>query len=217
MRHWPLFNLRLTTPRLELRFPSLDDLDELADRALEGVHDPGRMPFGVPWTDAPAAELPGNVIRFHLGVMARWQPESWHCNFVVVHEGRVIGAQDLTATDFSVTREAHTGSWLGRAHQGHGLGTEMRAAVLHLAFAGLGAQTAVSGAFLDNPASLAVSRKLGYRPDGVSVHQIQGRRAIQQRLRLDRDDFTSPVPVKIHGLEGCLPHFGLPATQPQPS
>ncbi|WP_113699263.1 GNAT family N-acetyltransferase [Nonomuraea lactucae] len=209
MRHWPLFALRLTAPRLELRLPSLDDLDELADRALEGVHDPGLMPFGVPWTDAPAAELPGNVVRFHLGVIARWQPEQWSCNFVAVHEGRVIGCQELSATGFRVTREVHTGSWLGRAHQGAGLGTEMRAAVLHLAFAGLAAETARSEAFLDNPASLRVSRKLGYRPDGLSVHQVRGRRAIQQRLRLDRDDFTSPVPVEIHGLEACLPHFGL--------
>ncbi|MGN9838801.1 GNAT family N-acetyltransferase [Nonomuraea sp. H19] len=209
MRHWPLFNLRLTTPRLELRLPSLDDLDELAERALEGVHDPDLMPFGVPWTDASAADLPGNVVRFHLGVISRWRPEQWSGNFVAVHEGRVIGTQDLSASDFPITREVHTGSWLGRAHQGAGLGTEMRAAVLHLAFAGLAAQTAVSSAFLDNPASLAVSRKLGYRPDGLSVHQVRGQRAVQQRLRLHHDDFTSPVPVEIHGLEPCLPHFGL--------
>ncbi len=42
----------------------------------------------------------------------------------------------------------------------------MRAAVLHLAFAGLGAQHAVSGAHDHNTASLTVSRKLGYRDDG---------------------------------------------------
>ncbi|GAA4571481.1 GNAT family N-acetyltransferase [Planotetraspora kaengkrachanensis] len=209
MRHWPLLNLRLTTPRLELRLPTLDDLDELADRALEGVHDPDRMPFGIPWTDAPADELPGNVVRFHLGVISRWRPEHWSCNFVVVHKGLVVGIQDVSASDFLITREVHTGSWLGRAHQGRGLGTEMRAAVLHLAFAGLGAQTAVSSAFVDNPASLAVSGKLGYQPDGLSVCQVRGQRAVQQRLRLDRDSFTDPVPVEIHGLPPCLPHFGL--------
>ncbi|MGR6915257.1 GNAT family N-acetyltransferase [[Actinomadura] parvosata] len=209
MRHWPVHDLRLTTPRLTLRMPTLDDLDELADRAVEGVHDPGSMPFGVPWTDAPAAELPTSVALFHLGVMSRWRPDAWCCNFVVVHEGRVIGSQDVKGTDFAVTREVHTGSWLGRAHQGNGFGTEMRAAVLHLAFAGLGALTAVSSAFLDNPASLRVSRKLGYRPDGLIVQSVRGRRATQQRLRLDRDGFACPVPVEIHGLEPCLPHFGL--------
>ncbi|SEH02488.1 Protein N-acetyltransferase, RimJ/RimL family [Nonomuraea solani] len=209
MRHWPIFDLHLTTPRLELRLPTLDDLDELADRALEGVHAPDRMPFGVPWTDAPAGELGGNVIRYQLGVMGRWQPQDWCLNFVIVHEGRVVGTQDLAATGFAIRRQVSTGSWLGRAYQGKGLGSEMRAAVLHLAFAGLGAQTAVSCAFLDNPASLSVSRKLGYRLNGTTVHEARGQRAVQQQLLLDRADFTASVPVEIHGLEPCLPHFGL--------
>ncbi len=39
-----------------------------------------------------------------------------------------------------------TGSWLGRAHQGRGLGKEMRQAALHIIFAGLGAQQAVTRA-----------------------------------------------------------------------
>ncbi len=42
----------------------------------------------------------------------------------------------------------------------------MRAAVLLLAFDHLGARTARSEAFADNPASLRVSEKLGYAPDG---------------------------------------------------
>ncbi|MEV1174780.1 GNAT family N-acetyltransferase [Nonomuraea sp. NPDC049784] len=166
MRHWPVLNLRLTTPRLELRLPSLDDLDELADRALEGVHDPDVMPFGVPWTDVPADELPGNVIRYQLGIISRWQRERWCCNFVVVHEGQVIGTQDLSAGSFPVTREVSTGSWLGRAHQGKGLGTEMRAAVLHLAFTGLGAQTAVSSAFWTTPPRWASPTSSATSPTG---------------------------------------------------
>ncbi|MFI7129599.1 hypothetical protein ACIBQ1_28140 [Nonomuraea sp. NPDC050153] len=41
------------------------------------------------------------------------------------------------------------------------------------------------------------------------VDEVRGRRTVQQRLRLDRADFTDPVPVRIHGLEPCLPLFGL--------
>ncbi|MBP2703171.1 GNAT family N-acetyltransferase [Microbispora sp. RL4-1S] len=208
MRHWPLFDLRLITPRLELRLPSPEDLDELAERALEGVHPPDYMPFTVPWTLVPREELPGEVVRFHLSVMGRWRREHWSCNFAVVHEGRVVGIQEMTAKEFAVTREVRTGSWLGRAHQGRGIGTEMRAAVLHLAFSGLGALTATSGAAVDNHASLGVSRKLGYRPDGLQVHAVQGKRAVEQRVRLAREDFRCPVPVEIHGLGPCLPHFG---------
>ena len=34
-RNWPLFGLRLRTARLELRLPSLADLDELGSLAAE--------------------------------------------------------------------------------------------------------------------------------------------------------------------------------------
>ncbi len=192
--HWPLFKLHLTTPRLELRLPTLEDLDQLADRAAEGIHDLEVMPFIPPWTDVPSNELPTNVVLSNLGEIARWRPERWCCNFAVIYGGQAIGIQDLSATDFAVTREVHTGSWLGRLYQGRGLGTEMRAAVLHLAFTGLGALSAISAAF---------------EPDGLSIHNVRGQRTIAQRMRLDHSAFTSPIPIDIHGLEPCLPHFGL--------
>ncbi|WP_433252469.1 GNAT family N-acetyltransferase [Streptosporangium sp. CA-135522] len=208
MRNWPLFRLRVTTPRLELRLPSLDDLDELADRGAEGVHDPDFMPFTTPWTDADPAERARGVVRFHFGTWAGWSPEKWSCLFVVVFEGQVIGMQELSGTDFAVTREVASGSWLGRRFQGRGLGTEMRAAVLHLAFDGLGARHACSGAFFDNRASLAVSRKLGYRDDGVQIHSRRGEATELRRLRLSRDDWSTPAGFEIHDLEPCLPLFG---------
>lgn len=89
----------------------------------------------------------------------------------------------------------------------------MRAAVLHLAFAGLGAEFATSGAYEHNPASLAVSRKLGYLPDGTERHLVRGTPAVLHRLRLDRMtwDEVRAVPVEIEGLQPCWPYFGLPA------
>ncbi|MFT0139022.1 hypothetical protein ACEK07_23205 [Alcanivoracaceae bacterium MT1] len=51
---WPLFGLEIRTPRLTLRPVRDEDLPGLARAALDGVHDPARMPFGAPWTDAPA-------------------------------------------------------------------------------------------------------------------------------------------------------------------
>jgi hypothetical protein len=56
---WPLADLRLRTPELELRWPSLNDLDVLAGLAAAGVHDPEVQPFTVAWTDAtPAGTRP---------------------------------------------------------------------------------------------------------------------------------------------------------------
>jgi RimJ/RimL family protein N-acetyltransferase len=221
MRHWPLFDLRLTTPDLELRVPSLDDLDAIADLGVDGVHDPAAMPFMVPWTDADPATRARSTLQYHWNTWASWRPEAWRLEFVAVRDGSVVGSQGVGAQDFAVVREVHTGSWVGRRYHGQGIGTQMRAAVLHLAFAGLGAVSAGSGAFTDNPASLAVSRKLGYQPDGISLCARRGTSATEQRLRLSRDDWerfaTGPagVPVRIEGLEPCLPLFGVdPATKP---
>jgi hypothetical protein len=45
---------------------------------------------------------------------------------------------------------------------------------------------------------------------------VRGRPAMVRRLRLTRADWQAArtVPVQIHGLEPCLPHFGLPHSGP---
>ena len=208
--HWPLSGLRLTTPRLELRVPDQADLAALAEVAVAGVHDPGAMPFIVPWTDGTASEIARGVLQFHWRTWGEWSPAKWSLHFVTVLDGRVIGTQGLDARDFGVLREVGTGSWLGRAHHGQGLGAEMRAAVLDLAFTGLGAQWAVSEAFADNAASYGVSRKLGYTDDGIARHVVRGAAVVGRRLRLDRAGWAAArtVDVRIEGLEDCRPMFG---------
>ena len=209
--YFPPLGLRLNTPRLQLRLPSYDDLGELARVAAEGVHDPGTMPFVEPWTDQPPDERALGVVRYNLGRLGEWTPRKWNLNFMVVHEGTVVGIQDMRAGDFAVTRQVGTGSWLGRDHQGKGIGTEMRAAVLHLAFEELGALTAVSAAFEGNRASARVSERLGYRRDGIDVLSVRGQRVVENRYRLDRRDWEAhrTVPVTVTGVERYLPFFGL--------
>ena len=209
--HWPLLGLVLRTPRLELRFPDLDRLSELADLAAAGVHDPAVQPFTAEWTDVPPAERATNVLQWHWGTWSRWRPADWSLGLVAIAEGRVVGTQGVEGRDFADLREVCTGSWLGLAHHGRGLGTEMRAAVLELAFAGLGAHYANSEAFADNHASYGVSRKLGYADDGVSRHLIRSVPVVGRRLRLDRAAWAAArrVPVEIEGLTNCLPMFGL--------
>lgn len=210
---WPLATLRLRTPRLELRLPTDRDLADLARLAAAGVHDPRVQPFGVAWTDVAPAERARSVLQHHWRQLAAWTPDHWGLQLVVVHDGTVVGTQGMSGHDFSVLREVGTGSWLGQAYQRRGVGTEMRAAVLHLAFAGLGAEHAISSAFLDNAASLAVSRKLGYVDDGIEQRVRRGQPATARRLRLDRQAWaaTDRVPVSIEDLEACLPMFGLTA------
>ncbi|MFD2082428.1 Protein N-acetyltransferase, RimJ/RimL family [Actinopolymorpha cephalotaxi] len=208
--HFPLVGLRLTTPRLELRLPTPEELADLADEAAEGIHDPAVMPFLVPWTDRPPADVARGVILHHWLRLGGWTPQSWSLNLTVFSEGRVVGLQTIGASDFAVTRTVSTGSWLGRRHQGQGIGTEMRAAVLDLAFTGLGADEALSGAFDHNATSYAVSRKLGYADDGTQRHAVGGKLGIERRLRLTRDGWERhrKVPVSIEGLTPCLPLLG---------
>jgi RimJ/RimL family protein N-acetyltransferase len=210
---WPLFGLRLSTPDLELRLPAPDDLDALADLAAQGVHDPQVQPFTSEWTDAAPEQRARNVVQYHWSQWAAWQPTDWTLNLVADRGGEVVGTQGIGGRHFAVLREVSTGSWLGRRFQGGGLGTQMRAAVLHLAFAGLGAQYAASGAYEDNPVSLAVSRKLGYLDDGIERHVVRDRAVTMRRLRLDRAAWEAhrTTPVEISGLQPCLPLFGLTA------
>lgn len=214
--HWPLLGLRLRTPRLELRLPAAEELAELADVAARGVHDPARMPFFFAWTDLPPAERARSVIQHFWLSQGRWTPQEWSLLLGVFQDGAIVGLQEVAASDFATLREVRTGSWLGLEHQGKGIGTEMRAAVLHLAFAGLGAEQARSGAFSDNPASLAVSHRLGYESDGISRAVVRGVPVTEQRLRITRERWEQGprIEVAIDGLAPCLPLLGLPAAEP---
>ncbi|MFG3340282.1 GNAT family N-acetyltransferase [Glycomyces sp. NPDC048151] len=208
----PVYRLRLRTERLELRLPDLDDLVALADRAAEGVHTPDFMPFVMPWTECEPVERGRRTLLHQMGVIAGITPEKWMLPLVVVHEGRVIGVQEVGASDFKTTREATTGSWLGLAHHGKGLGTEMRAAVLEFVFNGLGADFALSASFEGNGPSQGVSRKLGYKADGIDHKVLGGVRRQDNRWRLTRADWEAhrKHEVAIEGLDAeVLASLGL--------
>jgi RimJ/RimL family protein N-acetyltransferase len=151
------------------------------------------------------------VTQRHWRRRGTWTPQDWTLDLVVFEQDRPIGVQGLEAQNFATLREVQTGSWLGLEHQRRGVGTEMRSAVLHLAFDGLGATDATTMSFTDNPAPLRVSRKVGYRPDGITRHALNGEAVISQRLRLTRTDWetTDRPRVTIGGLGPCLKRFGL--------
>jgi len=205
MSHWPLFDLVVRTPRLELRYPDDALLHELLEVARRGVHDDASMPFGIPWTRKPSPRFEREFLQHHWAGRALLGPAAWTVPLVVLEGGEVRGAQDLAAADFAATGTCTTGSWLGLEHQGRGIGVEMRAAVLELAFAHLGAELCTSSAWHDNARSIGVSRRLGYVDDGWELKDREGVRTRHLRFRLARADWRPPFAVEVDGLEPCLP------------
>ena len=207
---WPLFDLRLRTPRLELRLPTDDDLLELARVARAGLMDEGRNFFSVAWHELPSPAFERQFLLHWWASRGSWSPTDWNIAFAVIAEGQPIGMQNVLGHNFKIRRTVVTGSWIGRTYQGRGYGTEMRAAVLALAFEGLGAEVAESGFFQGNAASARVSEKLGYTPNGEEVWAASGNRVLEQRLRVGRESWRRDlVPVTIEGLERCLKLFGV--------
>jgi RimJ/RimL family protein N-acetyltransferase len=208
--HWPFFSLRITTPRVELRYPTDDDLFALADLLSEGIHDAATMPFSEPWTRATSPDLERNALRFWWSRRASLTPGEWTLPFAVFEGASPLGVQDIGAKHFATARTVSTGSWLVLRAQGRGVGKEMRAAVLHLAFAGLGAVEAYTSAFEDNPASLAVTRALGYRSNGSFVDAREDKAVRHFEFVLSRSDWEERQrdDITVAGLDPCLPFLG---------
>lgn len=216
--YWPLFDLRVRTPRLELRYPDDDDITSLAALAAQGIHPPDYMPFSQPWSRAPLGELEPNTLRHFWQVRAETTPAKWVLPFAVVVDGQVVGVQDMHTHDFALLRVLETGSWLGQAHQGKGIGKEMRVAILHLAFEGLGAERAQSSAREDNASSIGVSRALGYEDNGDEVLVVDGEAQREIRFVMTRDRWRDRRrdDIVIEGLAPCLAFLGLEGSSPRP-
>lgn len=209
---WPFFDLRVTTPRLELL--PIDDVvaARLATLAANGVHDPGFMPFTIPWTEVPSPQQERNTMQFYWRTRAELTPAAWMLNFGVVVDSELVGTTGMSTKDFPATRVFETGSWLGIAHHGKGIGKEMRVATLHLGFLGFGATAATTAAWDDNGPSLGVTRRLGYTENGHARMTRRGRAARQLRFEMSREYFVAELQrddIELHGVEACLPLLGL--------
>jgi RimJ/RimL family protein N-acetyltransferase len=212
-RYWPLFDLRLRTPDLELRPMTEADLSMVADL----------LPADV-WQDPAIQSPPEADEQTARGIVAHqaywrsfasWRPDAWAVRFVVSAGGEYIGTQELEARDFPVLGTVDSSSYLLGPARGRGYGKQMRAAVLALAFGPLQARAAVSSAWHDNHASLGVSRSIGYQPNGESLHAHGERVDTELHLLLKRADWLASgaaQQVTISDFEPCRHLFGLPDT-----
>jgi RimJ/RimL family protein N-acetyltransferase len=207
---WPPSGVRLSEGDLTLSVVTDDDVPGLVELVQSGIHPPDQMPFSEPWTLDDPADLPANMVRYFSRIRAGCGPKEFTLQFAVRLGGELVGTQGLSTKDFAVTRTGETGSWLGRRFQGRGIGTRMRRAVCAFAFDGLRAEEVTSAAFLDNPASLAVSRKVGYRENGVvRLKRREGEMALNQKLVLTPDTFVRGPDLEMVGLPALRAFLAL--------
>jgi RimJ/RimL family protein N-acetyltransferase len=209
-RYWPLFGLRLTSPDLTLRPMTEADLGTIADLLPDDLEqDPAATIY-----DFGDDRIARGIVS-HQGywkAYGTWRPEAWRLSFVVCASGEILGVQELEGNDFPVLRTVDSSSFLIRAARGRGYGKQMRSAVLALAFGPRQARAAITSAWHDNHASLGVSRTLGYRPNGESLHARGERVDAMVHMRLQRADWLASGPgnhVQISGFQACRPMFGL--------
>jgi RimJ/RimL family protein N-acetyltransferase len=213
VRLWPAAGIRVRAGDLELRW--IDDtlLVELAELAGRGVHDPSEMPFDVPWTRGDAHTVAQSVLAFQWAARSRVGADRFVLELGVLVDGVPVGIQGASGDHWTTLRELETGSWLGREHQGLGIGTRMRAVMLHLCFAALGAESVTSSAFVDNHASNGVSRRTGYKFDGVQRVVREGKATMQNRYRMTRQRWDAVrdanqqiigTQVEVEGAESLL-------------
>ncbi|WP_130014560.1 GNAT family N-acetyltransferase [Serinicoccus sediminis] len=206
---WPPYALRVEAGDLTLSVLRERDVPEMVTLALEGIHDPGTMPFLFPWTAAPPAEIPANYVRYFGRVLAGQASGAMSLQLVVRRDGEAVGIQALEGEEVSTTRTVETGSWLVRREQRKGIGSRMRRMACALAFDHLGIERVTSAAYLDNPASLAVSRAVGYQDNGRTWVARQGESAEQQRFVLTPETFRRGEPIRVEGAVAVRAFYGL--------
>jgi RimJ/RimL family protein N-acetyltransferase len=208
--YWPMFDLRLTTDDLQLRHLTEPDLTSLPSILPDDAEqDPSSTSY--PGLD-PDRNRAVVVHQDYWRARGNWRPESWALSFGVFRDGELMGYQGLEGDDFTRLRTVDSSSFLTTATRGHGLGKQMRAAVLALAFGPLGARFAITSAWTDNYASLGVSRALGYVDNGVTAHRRGDMVGEMAHMRLTREQwFTSGWPdrVVVAGADQCMAFFGL--------
>lgn len=182
---WPLLGVRIIVSDIELA--PVDDRTalDLGRLAATGIHG-NFLPFTTPWTRGSDVEVARNVFRYQSRLRHDMSPEHWSLEFAARLDHTLIGVQSLEAERFPTTRSAESGSWLGQAWQGKGIGTLNRIAILTLAFDGLEAVEVTTSAWADNQASNAVTRKLGYEPNGEERLDREGHVTVQKRFRMTR-------------------------------
>lgn len=207
---WPAHGIHLRTADLDLRVMTEGELGVLAAALPDDVE---MNPHATRYAGLDErANRRAVLAQGYWRALGLWSPDDWALPFVVRSRGELVGVQWLEGPDWRSDHTVDSSSWLVMSARGRGLGKQMRAAVLALAFGPLAAEAAVSSAVVENASSLGVSRALGYRDTHRSVLEHSGETL--QHVRLDRATWVASAQahgVVIDGVAPALPLFGVEA------
>lgn len=202
---YPPLGLRVTAGKLTLRLLRDSDMPAYAELISARLFADEEVPYVFAWWDRDPDVRLREALQFVWTARGSIKPEAWQLQFGVFEGERLIGSQDLSATNFAKLGVVSSGSYLRLDAQGRGTGTLMRQMVLVLAFDNLGAARAESSAVIGNEASLAVSRHCGYELDGRQITTNGERRVELQRVAVTPDTFIRPtIEVNVEGLTPAL-------------
>ena len=188
----------LVTKRLTLRPPLEVDIDDIAE--FIGNKNVSRM-----LARAPHPYFPKDAQRW-IDHVSKNIDAGLDMAFTI-HRERLIGAMTLEGFD-GIPK---LGYWLAEPYWGKGFATEAAAAVLSHAFKTRDVDRVASGVFADNPGSLNVQRKLGFKLTGHDTIWSPARGEIVDHVEteLTRRDFIAAG----HAVGKAMPIIPVPAAR----
>ena len=165
--------LRIETPRLTLRPPTLADAVYIADLAND--LEVARMTTGVPH--------PYGLADAQAYLAAMFDADPQHDQPLLI-EHRSFGPIGMTGFHRREDRHAELGYWLGRTFRGRGFATEAARAALAWAAEVCGRKALLSGHFVDNAASARVLDKAGFLYTGETRRRFSFGRGEEVATRM---------------------------------
>ncbi|QPZ40246.1 GNAT family N-acetyltransferase [Paramicrobacterium chengjingii] len=154
----------MSTSRIALRCPTLDDVDAITD-ACQDPEVQRRVPVPVPYRREHA-----------VAYVTTFCEDGWitgeRCTWALEVDGAFAGVIGL---DDIADGSANLGYWMAPQHRGHGYLTEAVAAVLNFAFDTLELERVEWRAFAGNRGSARVAQRSGFRFEGVRRCASRGR------------------------------------------
>jgi RimJ/RimL family protein N-acetyltransferase len=171
----------ISTRRLLLREPEFGDVSRIARHLAEPSVASMLASIPSPFTEAHASVLVGDLLTSNergdalaLAIARRRDP------------GTLMGLISFSKSGSA----AEIGWWLGPRYWGRGFASEAAVAMIEVAFRDESLDRLSAGAFADNPASLRMQTRLGFRSSGQGRRFCVARAALTDHINmvLTRED-----------------------------